>query len=288
MKTLCRSLIPKDFTYYRTWSQIFFEYYKKYTSLIIEQTGNWYEFLKANWLFFWFKSITVEKQDIEPTKEKLKKLWISHGIVFWTPMRVLKKPKGWWKIPTWFTKWDIHSSRSAFCVLDRKDYWNKWSGNARAHRKHVIENISLWKIYINENANLKEFLKLYKNTKINDPNKNFVYKMTKKLFLETKTSYQVIITYVENKPLAWAVFINQWITSEYFASFYHEDSKPYHLWIAIMDAWFSISYKKWMKYLDLDHMQDKNQLSWYAWYTKFKESIADFDVYFHDMWVKIF
>lgn len=288
MKTLSRTLIPNDFTYYRTGSQIFYEYYKKYTSLKIWHIWYGFEFFKASPLFFYFMSITVEKQDIEPTKELLKKSWIHHGIILWTPMKKTQKPSGWFRVPTWFTKMNIWSSRSAFSLLDRVDYWNKWSSKARAHRKHILKNISSWKIFIDKNASVEEFLDIYIHTKIDDPNKDIIYNMTKKLFFETKTSYQIFIIYVDKKALAGAIFINEWVTSEYWASFYHEKSKPYHLWIAVMDAWFSESYKKWIKYCDLDHMQDTNQSSWFAWYTKFKTSIADYDVYFHDMWVKIF
>ena len=55
-----------------------------------------------------------------------------------------------------------------------------------------------------------------------------------------------------------------------------------------MDRWFLDSYKKSIQYCDLDHMQDDGQSSGFAGYTKFKSSVADFDVYFHDMWIKIF
>lgn len=35
-------------------------------------------------------------------------------------------------------------------------------------------------------------------------------------------------------------------------------------------------------------MRDQYQSRSYAGYTKFKESIVDHDVFFHDLWVKIF
>jgi hypothetical protein len=112
--------------------------------------------------------------------------------------------------------------------------------------------------------------------------------MTKKLFSETDTRYRVYIAYVDDCPLGGAVFIDESATSEYWASFYHDDARPYHLGIAIMDVWFLDSYEKWIKYCDLDHMRDVYQSYGFAGYTKFKESIADHDVYFHDMWFKIF
>ncbi len=288
MKTLLRNLIPDDFVYYRTGSRIFREYYRKYSNLIIENVGKGNEFFTAFRSFPGFWSITAEKHDEEITRDQLKAVWISHGIIFWTPLRRIEKPKGWIRMPRWFTKWDIHSSRSAFSILDREDYYNKWSSSARAHRRHVLENISLGKIRIDTTATIEDFLVFYNSTKIHDPHKSFVARMTAKLFQSTQSDYRVYIVYVDDRPLAGAVFIDEWTTSEYWASFYHEDSRPYHLGIAIMDQWFLDSYKNWIQYCDLDHMRDRGQSLWYAWYTKFKESIADYDVYFHDMWIRIF
>lgn len=155
----------------------------------------------------------------------------------------MEKPKGWWRVPTWFTKRDIHASRSAFSVLDTPEYWNKWSGSARAHRRHVLENIEAGIIRIDTSATISEFLELYNTTKIHDPNKSFVSWLTRKLFLQTDTAYRVYIAYVDGTPLAGVVFIDEGVTSEYWASFYHIDSRPYHLGIAIMDRWFLDSYK---------------------------------------------
>lgn len=288
MKTLHRSLIPEDFSYYRTGSRVFFEYYKKYTNTIVQKTGKWYDFLRAFKIFPGFYSVVLEKNDTELDPKILKKSGISHGIIWWTPMRETLKPKGWLRLPTWYTKWDIHSSRSAFSLLDRPDYWNKWSSSARGHRKHVLENIESGQIRIETDISLEQFLDIYKKTKIHDPQKNFVYKITQKLFSKTESKYRIYIAYIDQEPLAGALFIDNGTTSEYWASFYHQDSRPYHLGVALMDRWFLDSYELWIQYCDLDHMRDSGQSLGYAGYTKFKESIADHDVYFHDMWIRFF
>ena len=288
MKTILRSDIPRDFSYYRTGSRVFYEYYQKFTTYLIRKIWTGYEFLLAFRIIPGFWSITVEKSDTEITRKVLDMHDISHGIVFWTPMRLMEKPAWWWRVPTWLMKRNIHSSRSAFSVLDREDYWNKWSSNARAHRKRVLWNITEWIIHIDKNATVEDFLAIYKSAKIHDPNKLVIYKMTKRFFEWTDIPHRVYIVYVDNKPLAGALFIDEWVTSEYWASFYTQESHPYHLWIAIMDAWFADSYRMGIKYCDLDHMRDSWQSWWFAGYTKFKSSIADHDVYFHDMWIKVF
>ncbi len=288
MKTLERKDIPADFTYYRTASRIFYEYSMRYVREKIIKIGEKYGFAMASCFFPWLWSVHIEKHDEEITRETLRKYNISHGIMYWAPLRRGTKPKGWYRLPIWITRRILHSSRSAFSHLDRADYWNKWTPKARAHRRHVLDTLASGEIRIEETRDIEKFLTYYRQTKITDPNKFFVLRMTRKLFPEDASDYRIFIAYQGDRPLAGAVFIDEWVTSEYWASFYHRDGYPYHLGIAIMDRWFLDSYKKWIKYCDLDHMRDSWQSLGYRGYTKFKESIADYDVYFHDMWVKIF
>ncbi len=288
MKTLSRSLIPPDFTYYRTGSRLFYEYYRRYTSHIVSRIGQWYEFWIAWNIFPGWWSVTIEKNDTELTITDLKKSGISHGIIWWTPMRAMEKPKWWWQVPSWFTKKNIHSSRSAFSIIDHSDYWNKWTAPARAHRRKVLANIEHGTIEILSDSWLDDFLLLYQSTPVHDSEKWSRIRMTRKLLQNQESGYRIYTAAVWGRVLAGAIFIDEGLTSEYWVSFYHQDSHPYHLGIAIMDRWFLDSYKNWIQYCDLDHMRDTFQSSKYSGYTKFKESIADHDVYFHDMWIKIF
>lgn len=291
MKTIKRENIPKDFIYYRSASKVFYEYYKNHKYFVVKKTNNKYEFIKACkifWNAFW--SVIAEKTDIEPTKEMINSMWIKHAIVHRTPLRETKKPKWWWRVPTFITKDFIHSSRSAFCILENEKYRNKWSSKAKWHRNKILKLKSDWILKIDKCDDLDKFLKIYSSLKLKDPNHKWLINWCNNMFhnKNANKNFSIFLASINNKILAWWVFIQEWVTSEYFTSFYTQESKPYHLWVAIMDAWFEDSYKSWIKYCDLDHMRDSWQSSWYAWYTKFKESIAEFDVYFHDMWVKIF
>jgi hypothetical protein len=96
------------------------------------------------------------------------------------------------------------------------------------------------------------------------------------------------LVYIHGVPLAGGVFIDMDTTTEYFTSFYHVQSKPYHAGIALLDRWMADSYIAGYKYADLDHMRDAGQSAGYAGYTRFKESIVDYDVYFHDMYLRVF
>ncbi len=288
MKTLPRSSIPIDFSYYRTGSRLFYDYYRRYTNLIIERIGKWYEFWTAWQLLPGCWSVIIEKNDAEITKERLQKSWISHGIICWTPMRRTEKPRGWWRVPTWYTKRNIHSSRSAFSILDRPDYWNKWIAPARAHRRKVLQNVENGTIEISSDCSLVDFLSVYRDTPVHDREKWSRIRMTRKLLGSQESAYRIYTASVWWRVLAGAIFIDEGVTSEYWVSFYHSDSHPYHLGIALMNQWMLDSYTNWIQYCDLDHMRDSGQSGSYAGYTQFKSSIADHDVYFHDMWIKIF
>lgn len=74
MKTLSRHLIPEDFSYYRTGSKIFYDYYRQYTKLIIDRIGYGHQFMKAGKVFPNFYSIIVEKIDVAPSLERLREL----------------------------------------------------------------------------------------------------------------------------------------------------------------------------------------------------------------------
>ncbi len=290
MKTLLRSDIPWDFAYYRTGSKVFYDYYRQHSRLLLHRIDEGYTFLRAGHVFGNTYSVIAEKIDIEPTPELLRSIGIHHGIVFWWPMRVMNRPKWWIPIPKFIVQYLelFHSSRSAFSLLDTPDYWKKWSSSARAHRRKVLELQSSGRLTIELINDLSQYLEIYKKTKVPDPHKRFLTQWCEKNFPISKDRLRVYIASMDGVPLAWAVFIDIGVTSEYFTSFYAKESHPYHLGIALMDRWFLDSYQKWIKYCDLDHIRDSWQSQSYAGYTKFKESLADHDVYFHDMWVKLF
>lgn len=147
-------------------------------------------------------------------------------------------------MPRWWVKRDIHSSRSAFSIIDNKEYWQFWSPKARAHRRKVLEHLAKGTIIIKKDVRLEEFLKIYKDTPVKDGDKGFRLRLTKKLFEKTKTDYRIYIIEVDGRALAGALFIDMGTTSEYWVSFYHRDGYPYHLGIAMMDIWFLDSQKK--------------------------------------------
>lgn len=100
MKTLNRADIPEDFSYYRTGSCVFYEYYQHYYTGFTERIGTGYEYIKADRILGTrLYSVIAEKIDIEPTHESLASIGIHHALVYWAPMRKIEKPLGWIRLP---------------------------------------------------------------------------------------------------------------------------------------------------------------------------------------------
>lgn len=83
METIDRSQIPADFSYYRTGSRVFFEYYRKHSKMLIHRVGKGYEFIKAGRIIGNIYAVNAEKIDQEPTLETLRQIGIRHGIIWW-------------------------------------------------------------------------------------------------------------------------------------------------------------------------------------------------------------
>ena len=201
MKTLDRSDIPEDFTYYRSGSRVFYEYYKKYTKMIVFRIGKWYEFIKAWRIIGNIYRVNVEKIDQEPTVEKVRKQGTKHGVIWWWPMHKKEKPKGWFRLPTFLAKENFHSSRSAFSILDREDYWNKWVPSARAHRRKVHGLIEKWVLRIEQTLDMNVYLEAYKKTKVPDPFKSWLIRWSegvRDLKLEENTRIYVACSVAES------------------------------------------------------------------------------------------
>lgn len=291
MKTLLRQDIPEDFTYYRTGSEVFNTYSREfYWWDIVDVPGEKYQFMRIErWLWGMWNTIDAEKIDIEPDIRLLKKSGYKHGIVFWSPLRRIQRPKWWIRLPKYCATKLLHASRSAFSVVDTSEYWTKWSSEARNHRKKFLKNIVDGIIHIESSDNLEFFYELYKAAKIADPNKRVHTQWLERMIrTEGIGNKRIYLWYVWEDIVAWALFIDMGTTSEYYMSFYSIESRPYQFGIGFMDRWMADSYSAWIKYCDLDHMWEPGYPKSQKWYTEFKSGIADYDVYFHDVWVKVF
>lgn len=217
VKTLMRNLIPEDYVYYRSGSKVFFEYLSQFRSYIVKQVTKKWEFFSAVQILPGFWSVNLEKVDFELSKSYLSQYGIHHGIICWTPLRTIDKPKWWLRVPRWYAKYELHSSRSAFSILDRSDYWMKWSPKARAHRRKVEEYIASGKIIIRKDYSLSDFLDLYAKTPVQDGDKRFRIRLTKKLFEKTKTNYRIYIIEVDGVPLAgeYLSTMHPWVNTGY-------------------------------------------------------------------------
>jgi hypothetical protein len=211
-------------------------------------------------------------------------------MIFWAPLRRGVKPKWWIQLPSYFARRILHASHSAFLVLEEgKEYWKKWSSKARNHRKQFLEDVANQNISIKSCSDISAFYSLYKEAQIPDPNKKIhLHWLERIMKTQGMKNIRIYLWYIGEKPIAWAMFLDMGTTSEYFMSFYPPESRKYQFGIGFMDTWMADSQKIWIKYCDLDHMWDSGSPRKQKWYTEFKSGIAEYDIYFHDMWIKIF
>lgn len=291
MKTLLRQDIPEDFTYYRTGSEIFRTYYREfYWWDIVDVADKHPQFMRIErWLGGLWHTVDAEKIDTEPDIHALRRSWYNHGIVFWSPLRRGEKPKGWIRLPTYAATKLLHASRSAFSILDTPEYWTKWSSEARNHRKKFLKNIADGTVRIEPSVDMELFYESYRNADIRDPNKRVHKQWLERMrATEGMRNKRIYLWYIWDTLVAGALFLDMGTTSEYFMSFYPRESRPYQFGIGIIDRWMTDSYALGIRYCDLDHMWERGYPSSQKWYTEFKSGIAEYDVYFHDVWVRVF
>ncbi len=289
MKPLSSAEIPPDYHYYRSHSKAYFDYvlHSEWWSVVkVEENG---EYAYIHHYFWWFFSIAYfEKCDIEPVKELLQKYGMKRGIVLWSGWRKIKPVGKWWfSLGYLSSHFYHHSTRSAFSVLDILEYYKKWSSKARWHRNNIQKEREAWKISIDTNADLEDFIAVYRNTKIRHKWKAYNIWRQKYLSKNHSTNIRIYTASVDGIILAGAVFLDDHPTSTYLIAFQDNAGKPYHLGLAIIDRWFSESQRLGYKYLDLDHMRDSLDPLSYAGYTRFKSEIADYEVSFRGLWMKI-
>lgn len=288
MKILDRSNLPEDYHYYRSHSEGYFHWVSKYFwsnyAIVKEKEG--YAFIK-HFLGWFFSIATFEKVDIIPTPELLEKYGMKRWLVYWAGWsQVRPSVPRFLRVPYPILRSYLHSTRSAFSILDTPEYWKKWSSNARGHRNKLLRMIDEWKIEIKTNATLEEFLEVYESVKTPHPYKKYFIKRQRFLDKYSNANIRYYIAFVDGVALAGAVFLDDLPTSTYLIAFQDVRGKSYHLGLAIIDRWFAESQELGYKYLDLDHMKDVFDPMSYSGYTKFKSEIADYELKWREVWVK--
>nr|MDD3720213.1 hypothetical protein [Candidatus Gracilibacteria bacterium] len=284
--------IPKDYKYYRSHSKVYFSWILKNFSkktIKIEENGN-YGYI--NHFFGGLFSIACfEKVNVIPTYEMMKKYKMKRGLIFWSGWSqdkpYLDTKLIWLKLGYLFSWGYHHSVKSSFSVLDQKEYWKKWERNARGHRNKIRKELDSGVIKINTNAKIDDFINIYVNTKVKHNLKRYLINRQKFLSEVGENNIRIYLAYIESIPLAGAIFLDDSPTSTYLVAFQNDKGKKHNLGLALIDKWFEESEKLGFKYLDLDHMRGFLDPNSYKGYTKFKSSIADYELSFPNVWLGI-
>jgi hypothetical protein len=76
----------------------------------------------------------------------------------------------------------LHASRTAFSVLDTPEYWIRWSPQARAHRRKILELQEQGKISIEKCTDPHEFLAIYRTLHLRDPYQPYLIQWCERVF----------------------------------------------------------------------------------------------------------
>ena len=290
MKLLNRREIPDWYQYYRSHSRAYSRYIMKYvwkTALLVDEGGNFGYIVHYLW---WLFSVWVfEKSDICMTSELLQKYGMKRGLIFWSGWKNITPPwKGWWRFGYIFSHLYHHSTRSAFSILGWDDYSKNWSSSARWHRRKIQREIESGTLIINTHTSLDDFISGYKKSSIHHNWRRYNIWRQKYLSTHFPENIRIYSASIDGKILAGAIFLDDFPTSTYLIAFQDDPGKSHHLGLALIDRWFSESQKLGYQYLDLDHMRDTLDPTSYIGYTRFKSEIADYEILFRELWMKIF
>ena len=289
MKKLSPTELPEEYHYYRSHARSYANYlvHSQGSWTVLVDEVEWFGYI-THYCFLLFSYAVFEKSDIEPTRELLQKYGMKRGLVLWSGWHRDRPIGSWWlRLGYVISRSFHHSTRSAFSVLDVQEYWKKWQSNMRGHRSKIHKLLQSGKISINTNASWEEFHLAYEKTKLPHGYKRYLIYRQNFLMNKHPEDFRIFLASVDGEVLAGAIFLDDCPTSTYLIAFQNNEAKRYHLGLALIDRWFADSYTLGYRYLDFDHMKDIFDSSGYAGYTQFKGEIADYDVRFWRVFMKL-
>ena len=269
--------LPKDFKYFRSSSDWYKKYLEKCEVYIIELENNCFWWMKK----FFFNTINLakfERIDEEPTKEHLKKFWFKRWLVIWIPKDQDIKPKWWFKvlIPTHFMK-------TWYTTLS-EDYQKHWNSRAKRALKKFLKTTCEIK-QVDENI----FREAFKKAKVTTPAKYWYLSFHKSMCGLAWEKINNYLVYLENEAIAWlAVYDFDENSSVHLVAFHTQKAKDLQAGTGLMNKWFYDSFKKWLKYVNMDHLRDSSMATDQQWYTRFKMNFIENIIEFRQSYIKFF
>lgn len=154
----------------------------------------------------------------------------------------------------------------------------------RKIRKEIDAGI----ITIDTTTPLEDFIIAYRKTPVHHKWKRYNIYRQKYLSEHFPENIRIYTASIDGEILAGAIFLDDMPTSTYLIAFQHDRAKSHHLGLALIDRWFRESVLLGYRYLDFDHMQDTLDPSSYSGYTRFKSELADYELRFPNLWMRLF
>lgn len=265
MNIISHDRIPEGHYNFRAASPVYREYLRSSGLAIIQQpdspTFGWVRRFPAG-----FDISKFEKTDIEPAASDLDAIGWRRGMQIWVPWRRMDAPRGWRRL--WLP---THFSHMGVAVLDREDYWKKWSERARRARKRFLAHDD---IEIREVSH-DTFGAAYQQTRVKYWFKEVFIEFHKKMAAIDPTSIRSYVAYQGDTPLCGLAVHDYLRSSVHLVAFTRAEAKHTQAGTGLMDRWFADSFARGIRFHDVDHLKD----SWTQWeqrgYTDFKKSFID-------------
>ncbi len=277
MKVINRTEWINEYMYHRSSSYEYWKYLEFLWIKIIE-IGKQYGWMKH---IFWglFQIVKYERIDEEPNVEDLRKKWFKRWMLIWVPKLTTNIPK-WWK-KMWI---NFEFTLTWFSVIEDENYYKKWKTRGKRARKKYLENPALSIQQVNEEI----FQKYYKELKIKQVLKrNFIEYHHNISQIDKRWVIRNFICFYDDEAIAWLSVLDYNETSSvHLVSFITKKWKQYQAGTGLIDYWFNDSLKKWIKYINFDHLRDKYMSFDQKWYSDFKENFMDYKISFKDAYFK--
>lgn len=290
MKLLSVKDIPDGYEYYRSHSRAYISYI---TTLVwpgsIHIASDDAHIYAVPYFFWLFHVVHAEKTDVHITRELLRQHGVRQWVILQSTWRESRPEGAWWHhLGYLISHWYHHSTRSAFSVLDTSEHTEKWSSSARWHIRKIRKELDAGIIKIDTKTSLEDFISAYRKTPVHHKWKRYNIYRQKYLSTHFPENIRIYTASIDGEIFAGAIFLDDMPTSTYLIAFQHDRAKSHHLGLALIDRWFHESVSLGYRYLDFDHMQDSLDPSSYSGYTRFKSELADYELRFPTLWMRLF
>lgn len=270
--------IPSDFPYFRSSSPVYRDYLKQCGLNIIDHQGQFW------WMkdFKLFQIAKFERTDFEPTKELVQRSGFKHGLLLWIPGKTSNVPAPWRTL--WVPGSHFTSTGITRVVPEYTQLWNERARRARKRFLSAVETDGLVLRHVGQG----EFIEAFKKVSVTHSfKKDYISYYTKMSNIWDGAVRSYVVYTKDGAPLAGLAVHDSGNTSIHLVAFTSRESKGSQVGTGLVDAWFSDSLQKGIKYIHFDHLRDAHMTRDQQGYTDFKMNFIETPIWYPKCYFQI-